>query len=294
MLLTQPALAQRADRTDRGDLSESRRATRPPQRTPAPSPLPREQLFAALLAEEGEEEPAKPSWAFNVGSPVLLDVNPAGAPGGSADALYGDPSFSAEYSRPGIFPRWDLTVSGAADADLYSYDPDELDETRLDGGVILSRDFAGVGKFSLGFKERVVFSGAGFETFNYALQRYVMSFKPKISDNFSLALTGEFRTSTQSKQRRWFADLNMKWTALATKDGTLTFAQQFSLSEFRKGGNSGREDLLSQTKVTFVPELSLPDGFTFDISATLIRRFSNRADNRFTDVQVGPSFSYDF
>src|SRR6478609_10287463 len=106
------AYAQEADHSDRGDVSDFREH------------------------EDGRPEPYDyradgmpgPSWSLAIGSPLLLDTNPFWAADGSQDALLATPSLALAYAHPQLVPGWDLELSVAADADIYSRDPDELNE----------------------------------------------------------------------------------------------------------------------------------------------------------------------
>ncbi|MBT2134936.1 hypothetical protein KK137_11385 [Croceibacterium sp. LX-88] len=272
-------LAQDADHSDRGDVADFRDHEDDGQ----PEPY-----------EIGLDGRPEPSWSLSIGVPVLYDTNPFWDPDGSEDAVLFSPSLALTYAHPELIPGWDLELSGGADADFFSNDPDELNEGRLNATATVFHRIAGAGTLSLGFRARWVYLGESFDHFDHSLQRYVVAFAPDISDKVGISLSGEYRDSGQPENRRVIGTANFDVTILDTPDVRVGFFQEFAYSSYTAGANDGREDLLSLSEVSLTPGFELPDGMRLNLAAILFHRFSNFESSRFTAVQVGPTLGFSF
>lgn len=279
LLASSEALAQDADHSDRGDVSDFREH-----------------------AEDGKPEPYKigldgepePSWSLSVGAPILYDTNPFWDPDGSDDAILFAPSIGLTYSHPGLLPGWDLELNGGADADLFTRDPDELNEARLSADATVFHQIGKAGTLSFSFRARWIYLGESFGQFDQSQQRYVVGFAPNISNKVGISLSGEYRDSSRSESRRFIGRINFDVTAIETRDVRVGLFQEFDYSSYFSGANDGREDLLSMTEVMLTPTFALPPGTRLSLAATLFHRFSNRAASRFTAVQIGPTLGFRF
>ncbi|WP_156457763.1 hypothetical protein [Altererythrobacter sp. Root672] len=272
-------LAQDADHSDRGDVTDFR------EHEDDGEPEPYE------FGLDGEPEP---SWSLSIGSPVLYDTNPFWDADGSEDAVLFAPSLALTYSHPGLIPGWDLELSAGADADIFTNDPDELNEGRLNANATVFHHIPGAGTLSLGFRARWVYLGESFDHFDHSLQRYVVAFAPDISDKVGISLSGEYRDSGQPENRRFIGTVNFDVSVLDTPDVRVGFFQEFAYSAYTAGANDGRDDLLSMSEISFTPRLDLPDGMRFNVAAILFHRFSNFEFSRFTALQVGPTLGFRF
>jgi hypothetical protein len=272
------ARAQEADHADRGDVSDFREH------------------------EDGRPEPYEyrpdgtpgPSWSLDIGAPLLFDTNPFWAADGSHDALLATPSLALAYSHPQLIPGWDLALSAEADADIYSRDPEELNEARLTAAATIFHQVGNAGTLSFGFRQRWSYIGEDFSDFDQSQQRYIVMFAPNFPGSVSASVSAEYRDSSQASQRRAIGTVNFDWTMLDSEHVRLGFFQEFAFSHFTAGANDGRDDLLSLSEVMLTPQLNLPPGMRLGVAATLFHRFSNREASRFTGVQVGPSLGFRF
>ena len=272
------AQAQEADHSDRGDVADFREHD-----DGRPEPY-----------QYGVDGRPAPSWSFEIGSPLLLDTNPFWAADASQDALLATPSLTLGYSHPQLLPGWDLDLRAGADADVYSRDPDDLNEARLDARATMSHQLGNVGTLSLGFRARWSYIGEDFGDFDQAQQRYIMTFAPDLSDDLWASVGVEYRDSSVPSQERVIGTVNFDWTMLENQDVRLGLFQEFAFSRFTAGANDGRQDLLSLSELLLTPNLNLPQGLRVGVAATLFHRFSNRGPLRFTAVQVGPNISFRF
>ena len=272
------ARAQEADHSDRGDVADFREH------------------------EDGRPEPyeyrpdgvPEASWSLRFGSPLLLDTNPFWAADGSRDSLVATPSLTIGYAHPQLVPGWDLELSVGADADLYSHDPDELNEARLDATATIFHQVGNAGTLSFGFRQRWSYVGEHFGDFDQSQQRYIVMFAPNLPGRLSASVGAEYRDSSEASQRRAIATANFGSTLLESGGVRLDFFQEFAFSRFTAGANDGRQDLLSLSEVSLAPSLGLPKGMQLAITATLFHRFSNREASRFTGGQLGPALGFRF
>ncbi|GAA4748217.1 hypothetical protein GCM10023264_12750 [Sphingomonas daechungensis] len=273
------ALAQTADPSDRGDAADFREHD-----------------------EDGEPEPyeygldgmPKPSRSLNISAPLLFDTNPAWASSGSSSALLFAPSVAVRYSHPGLMPGWDLQLDASADADLFSKDPDEVNEARLTARATLFHELEDTGTFSLRIMSRWTYVGEDFSQFDHAQQRYTVSFAPNISDKVGASVSAEYRASPEARERRFVGTGNIDVTLVESKGLRLGFFQELAFSRFTGGSNDGRTDLLSLSELLLTPNWSLPNGMRLSFAASLNHRFSNRERSRFTALQVGPTLGWRF
>lgn len=278
--VSNPALAQRSDRTDRGDVSEFRNRQRPVSAPPARS----NDLSVIITAERPAE--TIDSWSLDVQLPLLYVANPPEGPQDTRDAYLGNPSLALAYVTK--LGEWKLTAKTATDADLFSRNTDDLDETRITGAISLSRKLM-PGEVTFAFREKVAFERAGYSRFNYALERYVVGFSPALKDpRWSLSFEAEYRASAKAEQRRYFFSADAGWSQRVSSRWSLAVEEELDASSFRAGLNSGRRDLLSQTSFSVTPNMGLPPNVALSFGAFLFHRFSNRASARFTDFQIGP------
>lgn len=277
-LVPSRALGQAADHLDRGDLSDFRQ----------------EAEHGELEGQETGAQTGAPAFTFSFGGMLLLDTNPAWASDGSPSALLAAPNAALTYSHPSLIPGWDLTLSASADADIFSRDSDDLNETRVNGGAMLFHNISNVGTLSLGVRARGVFIGQGFDHFDHWLGRYTIGFVPNISKSFSTSIIAEYRSSSDRDQRRFIGTVNLDLPLLDARNVKLDFFQEFAFSKFTAGDRQGRTDLLSLSDLALTPRLNLPDRVRLRISAILIHRFSNREGSRFTGFQVGPTLGFEF
>jgi hypothetical protein len=272
------AHAQEADHSDRGDVSDFREHD-----DGRPEPY----------AYDLDGKPG-PSWSFDASTPLLFDTNPFWAADGSEDALLATPSLSLTYSHPQLVPGWDLELSAEADADVYSRDPDDLNEARLTAEATIFHRVGNAGTLSFGFRQRWSYIGEDFSDFDQSQQRYVATFASNVSGNLWASVNAEYRDSSRASQKRAMGTVEFDWTMLESEDVRLGFFQEFAYSRFTAGANDGRHDLLSLSELLLTPNLNLPNGMRFSVAATLFHRFSNREASRFTGVQVGPSLGFRF
>lgn len=274
------ARAQDADHSDRGDVSDFREHE---DEDGLPEPY-----------EYGLDGVVEPSWSFDIASPLLLDTNPFWAADGSQDALLAAPSLSVTYSHPQLVPGWDLELSAGADADIYSRDPDELNEARLDAAVRAFHRVGNAGTLSFGFRARWSYVGEDFSDFDHAQQRYTVTFASSLSDDIRTAVSAEYRDASAAEDRRFLGTVNFDWTMLDNEAVRLGFFQEFAASSFIAGTNDGRNDLLSLSELSLTPDLDLPDGVRLGVIAALFHRFSNRNASQFTALQVGARLGVGF
>ncbi|MBO9519222.1 MAG: hypothetical protein J7493_14250 [Porphyrobacter sp.] len=279
LLAPASAIAQNADHSDRGDVSDFREH----EEDGEPQPY-----------EFGLDGKPKPSWSLAVGEFALYDTNPFWDADGSEDALLFSPSVGLTYSHPNLVSGWDLELGAGVDADLFSNNPDELNEGRLNFSATVFHAIPDVGTLSFGFRARWVYLGDSFGDFDHSLQRYLIVFAPDISDKVGISLSGEYRDSGVAANRRFIGTVNFDASIVDTPDVAVGFFQEFSYSAYTAGLNDGRDDLLSMSEVTLTPNLGLPDGANLALAAILFHRFSNREAARFTAIQVGPTFGYRF
>lgn len=272
------ARAQDADHSDRGDVSDFRE-----HEDGRPEPY-----------EYGLDGMPGPSWSLDVGTPLLFDTNPFWANDGSSSALLAAPSIALTYAHPQFVPGWDLQLTAAVDADLYSRDPDELNEARLDVAATMFRQVGNAGTLSFRFRARWSYVGENFGDFDQSQQRYIVMFAPTLPGDLSASASVEYRDSSLPSQRRAIGTVALDWTMLENEDLRLGFFQEFAFSRFTAGANDGRSDLLSLSELLLTPNLDLPAGMRLGLAATLFHRFSNRDASRFTGVQVGPSLGFRF
>lgn len=279
LLIPSGALGQTADHVDRGDLSDFRQQSEYGE-------LEGQEVTAAKAGE--------PALSFSAGGMLLLDTNPAWASDGSATALLGAPSFGMTYFHPSVVRGWDLELTASSDADIFSHDAGEFNETRVNGGVMLFHTFPSMGTLSIGARARGVFIGKGFGDFDHSLGRFTMGFVPEISKSFDVSFTGEYRTSPSESERRFIESVNLNLPVLTARDVEVSFLQELAFSQFTAGSNNGRNDLLSLSEITLTPKFDLPQGIRFRIAAIFFHRFSNRQASRFTGFQVGPTIGFRF
>ena len=278
LLAPKGALAQEADHSDRGDVSDFRKH------------------------EDGRPEPyaygldgaLRPSRSLSLDAPFLFDTNPFWASDGSKSTLLAAPSLTLTYSHPRLVPGWDLELSAGADADIFSNDPDELNEARLNAAATIFHRVGNAGTLSFGFRARWSYIGEGFGDFDNAQQRYIVMFAPNVSDDIWASVSAEYRDSSQASQRRVIGKVNFDWTMLESAGVRLGLFQEFAFSRFTAGANEGRRDLLSLSELLLTPDLGLPGGMRLGVVATLFHRFSNREGSRFTAIQVGPTLGFRF
>lgn len=270
-------LAQEADHSDRGDVSDFR------EHEEEPEPY-----------EYGLDGKPKPSWSASIGLPLLADTNPFWSSDGSDVALLAAPSVGVTYAHPQLLPGWDLELRTGAAADIFSHDPDELNEARLDASARVLHQLGNAGTLSFGFKARWNYIGKNFGDFDHAQQRYTVMFAPNISDAIWTSVTAEYRDASQDSEKRFLGTVNLDWTMLDNENLRLGFFQEFAYSHFTAGTNDGRQDLLSLSELLLAPKLDLPDGAQLGVAATLFHRFSNRDASRFTALQIGPSVNVRF
>ncbi len=235
-----------------------------------------------------------PSWSFDIAAPLLFDTNPFWAADGSRDALLAAPSLTVTYSHPQLIPGWDLELRAAADADLYSRDPEDLNEARLDAEATLFHQLGNAGTLSFGFRQRWSYVGEDFSDFDQSQQRYMAMFAPDFPGDVSASVSAEYRDSSQASQKRAIGTVNFDWTMLDNEEVRIGFFQELAFSHFTAGANDGRDDLLSLSEIVLTPNLDLPKGMQLGMAATLFHRFSNREASRFTGVQVGPTLGFRF
>jgi hypothetical protein len=271
-------LAQDADHSDRGDAADFRE-----HEEGKPEPY-----------EVGLDGSPQPSWSLRVESPLLLDTNPFWALDGSKDAMLVVPSLEVAYRHPQLVPGWDLELRGGGDADIFSRDPDELNEGRLDARATISHAIESAGLLSFGFRARWVYVGQDLNDFDHAQQRYTVSFAPDVPDDLWVSVSAEYRDASEAKEKRFTGTANLDWTMIEDQDLRLGFFQEFAFSGFTAGSNDGRRDLLALSELLLTPGLRMPDGVRLGLAATLLHRFSNREGSRFTAVQVGPRVGFRF
>lgn len=270
--------AQEADHSDRGDAADFRE-----HEDGRPEPY-----------EYGPDGAPKPSWSLAIDSPLLLDTNPFWARDGSKDAMLVVPSLEVAYRHPQLLPGWDLELRGGGDADVFSRDPDELNEGRLDARAKVFHALGNAGTLSLGVRARWIYLGQDFNDFAHAQQRYTVSFAPNISDDIWASVSAEYRDASVAEEKRVMGTVNLDWTMVENQDVRLGFFQEFAFSGFTGGANDGRRDLLSLNELLLTPGLRMPDGVQLGVAATLFHRFSNREASRFTAIQVGPRVGFRF
>ena len=280
LFIASGARAQEADHSDRGDVSDFRDHE---DEDGLPEPY-----------EYGLDGMVEPSWSFDIASPILLDTNPFWAADGSHDALLVTPSLSVTYSHPQLVSGWDLELSGGADADIYSRDPEELNEARLDATARAFHRLGNAGTLSFGFRARWSYVGEDFSVFDHAQQRYTVTFASSLSDDIRTAVSAEYRDASDAAQRRFLGTVNFDWTMLANDDVRLGFFQEFAASSFTAGTNDGRDDLLSLSELSLTPVLDLPEGVRLGVTAALFHRISNREASRFTALQVAARLGVGF
>lgn len=269
------------------------------------APPPNMVEFSSVAATE---EKQRTTLTFDITLPLQVYGNPAGEPGGSTAAGYFGPSGTLALSVPDIVGGWALSAVGGSDADLFSRKPDDLDETRVTGELSIGKEWtrkrqnaagAVVEKkdtLSLGIREKVAYLGPGYGRFNYAMERYFLSFGHDLSTVVNIGLIAEYRASGKPEQRSAVTKATFNWTLL-DKPNVLkvAFGQELSLYLFRAGANKGRNDYLSQSGLTITPVITaLPKGFELSMSAVFIHRFSNRATARFSDIEIGPVLTKKF
>jgi hypothetical protein len=272
------AHAQEADHTDRGDVEDFRE-----HEDGLPEPY-----------EVGADGMPSPSWSLEASAPLLRDTNPFWARDGSSDALLAAPSATLAYSHPRVFPGWDLELSARASADVFSHDPEELNEARLYAAATLFHRIGNAGALSFTVRARWSYIGKSFGDFDQAQQRYIVMFVPTLSDNVWASVSAEYRDSSRASERRMIGTASFDWTMLDSEEVRLGFFQEFAFSTFTEGANEGRNDLLSLSELLLTPKLGLPTGMRLGVAATLFHRFSNREASRFTAIQVGPSLRFSF
>lgn len=278
LLTPSAALAQNADHSDRGDAADFRE-----HEDGRPEPY-----------EYGPDGAPRPSWSLSIGSPVLFDTNPFWAADGSKDAMLVVPSLNLAYTHPQLVPGWDLLLKGGGDADVFSRDPDELNEGRLDARATVFHPIENAGTLAFGVWARWVYVGQDLNDFNHAQQRYTVSFAPDISDNIWVSMAAEYRDASVAEEKRVMGTVNLDWTMVENQNVGLSFFQEFAFSEFTGGANDGRRDMLSLSELSLTPGLRMPDGVQLSVIATLFHRFSNREASRFTALQVGPRVGFRF
>ncbi|MET0587889.1 MAG: hypothetical protein ABWZ75_05150 [Novosphingobium sp.] len=271
-------LAQDADHTDRGDAADFRE-----HEEARPEPY-----------EVGLDGTPQPSWSLRIESPVLLDTNPFWARDGSKDAMLVVPSLEVAYRHPQLFPGWDLELRGGGDADIFSRNPDELNEGRLDARATIFHPIENAGTLSFGVRARWVYVGQDLNDFDHAQQRYHVSFAPDLPDAVWASVSAEYRDASDAGEKRFTGTANLDWTMVENQDVRLSFFQEFAFSGFTGGTNDGRRDLLSLSEMLLTPGLRMPDGVRLGLAVSLFHRFSNRESSRFTAVQVGPRVGFRF
>jgi hypothetical protein len=224
----------------------------------------------------------------------LLDTNPFWDPDGSKDAALVVPSVEVAYRHPQLFPGWNLELRGGGDADIFSRDPDELNEGRLDARATISHPIENAGTLSFGVRARWIYVGQNLGDFDHAQQRYTVSFAPDISDAVWASVSAEYRDASEAREKRFTGTANLDWTMIESQDIRLGFFQEFAYSAFTDGTNDGRRDLLSLSELLLTPGLRMPDGVRLGLAISLFHRFSNREASRFTAVQVGPRVGFRF
>lgn len=278
LLAVAPAAhAQEADHTDRGDVADFREHD-----DGRPEPY-----------ERGLDGRPRASWTLEAGAPVVLDTNPFWAAGGSPDALLVTPSLALDYAHPQLMPGWDLELRARADADIFSRDPDELNEARLEAAATLFHRIGDAGTLSFGFRNRWSYTGKDFGDFDQSQQRYTAVFAADFASNLWASLGFEYRHSTDPSQRRAIGTASFDWS-IETGGVRVGLFQELAFSDFVAGSNDGRRDLLSLSELSLTPALALPPGMRLGLTASLFHRFSNRETARFTAVQVGPNIRLRF
>ncbi len=272
------AFAQEADHSGRGDAADFRE-----HEDGRPEPY-----------EYGLDGAPRPSWSLSLNSPLLYDTNPFWAHDGSKDAMLVVPSVEIAYRHPQLAPGWDLELRGGAEADVFSRDPDELNEGRLDARATISHPIENAGTLSLGVRARWIYVGEDLNHFDHAQQRYTLSFAPNLPDNIWASVTAEYRDASAASAKRVMGTANLDWTMVQSHNLGLSFFQEFEFSAFTDGANDGRRDLLSLSELLLTPGLRIPDGVELSLVATLFHRFSNREERRFTGLQVGPRVAFRF
>lgn len=278
-ILLAPAsgLAQSADHSDRGDVADFRAHD------------------DDILGDEPDRaEELGPGLSLSLGAMFLGDSNPAWGADGSPNALLAAPSATLALVHPSILSGWSLEASAGADADIFSRDADDLNETRLDAGVAVSHEVSRAGTLSAAFRVRRVYFGEGFRNFDHDLRRFIIGFVPRLSSKLGVSLSGEFRDSSRAEQKRVMLTATVDLPLLDNDKARLGFFQEFALSRYTAGDNDGRDDLLALSEVTLSPKLDLQEGMRVGIAAIFFHRFSNRAASRATGIQVGPTINFDF
>ena len=278
LLLAPGARAQEADHSDRGDVSDFRE-----HEEGRPEPY-----------EYGLDGKPKPSWSFDIDAPLVLDTNPFWAADGSQDALLAAPSLTLGYAHPQLVSGWDLELSAGADADIYSRDPEELNEARLETTARVRHRIENAGTLTVGFRARWSYVGKDFSDFDHAQQRYSVAFSPDVSNNLWMSVSAEYRDASAAAQKRLLGTAEIDWTVLENQDVRLSFFQELAFSHFTAGSNEGRDDLLSLSELSLAPDMGLPEGMELGVTATLFHRFSNREASRFTALQVGVDLGFEF
>lgn len=309
LALLPSAAAAEADSASRDDISELRRTERLQQRQAERREAAREarQQDFLLLDDEkdgivasAESADKGAAISANLSLTGLYSTNAGQVRSPVVGSFYGAPAFTVDLAYPADEDAsWHFNAEIAAESDFYAKTPDEYDESRLLGFVDVTHQSSKGDVLRLAVKPQAAF-GSAYSSYGYTRVGFLAAFSPAFGQALGLRGEAEYRLADKDSQKRALFTLFANRTLHSTKnkngsDFKVSYSQSFRYSLFRAGENDGRRDMLSKSTLKLDPGLfrkGVPLSLTFEVS--LYHNLSNRRDNRFTDLQVGPTLSFDF
>ena len=303
------ANAAEIDRASRSDVSDFRSAIAAPSLRTSPDKsirpgnqyldykLQRNPPLGGLPPPQPTEIPPAsskndlPTFTATLGASQAYATNAGQTATDPIEALYVTPEVALEYIRPKAIGSWKLDATLTAARDFYSTHPNDLDETRLNAAAIASTPTS-LGVVFLQYEGKMSFD-RDLSQRNYTQERYKFGIQPAFGKPLSLKITAEYRASDAPGQRRRLLSVNLghEFPGEGARP-TFQWSELVQFSDFRAGSNAHRSDAFTQSKLDMTWKLK--SGYDVGISMSLFKNFSNRARNRFSDFEIGPTISKSF
>lgn len=232
------------------------------------------------------------------GRPVTFDLslggtystNAAAVPSDRDDTGYVSPAFGIGVT-PVPLGGWSVGGGALIDGDYYADDyDDDLGEGRLEGFVFaqhqlgpgtLTGEFILLGIYDNGFSDR-----------DFHLEISDLTYGMSIGA-LDAEVSAEYQDSDVPELRRTRLTAMIGHTLAEPQFGhAISIEGDLAFSDFNGGGASNRNDVTAA--LVLIADRDLGNGFSLSWEAAFVNRFSNRAESRFTALDLGVEIAKSF